>query len=494
MKSAIEKGDYMQAGRKNICIDSENILKLNATIIAVVSVIFSFINLLDRNYLLMGIVLTLGVADVIFTLTMKRRFSFSVRAVINSVLQTLIIFIGSLYGSALHEMFPLFLASFAILLIYFRKRVIVVPGAILDVLLIICLVFFREQAFSGAPADLLIKGVCAVNIGMIFCYLVADWGRDFFDEAQVKTSESIALLNTVQEQMNEASAVAEKKIRILEQVRTAADRVNQSSGYMLEVSGQLNRGAEEQALAIDNLTKSIDNVEEQIAVSAAAADEANRITMQAGRKLELGNAEMKEMLSAMTDISEISKEIEQIIQTIDGIAFQTNILALNAAVEAARAGEVGKGFSVVADEVRNLASKCAEAASSTSELIARSAEAVERGMAIAGGTAATLTEILETAQDSSRHSTSAAEKVAEQKELINQISDNLDLISSVVRNNSKIAEESARVARDFAVQSEAMNQIVHSEDESEENQEPEIHEEKEETAVPEETAALPEEV
>ena len=107
-------------------------------------------------------------------------------------------------------------------------------------------------------------------------------------------------------------------------------------------------------MLLKNYLQQLSEISNKIKGTAKNAGEANVLSLSAGREVEEGNEEMKEMVKAMEDISFASNEIGRIIKTIDDIAFQTNILALNAAVEAARAGEAGKGFAVVADEVRNL--------------------------------------------------------------------------------------------------------------------------------------------
>ncbi len=179
------------------------------------------------------------------------------------------------------------------------------------------------------------------------------------------------------------------------EIHCAADQVASGSQQMSDASQSLAQGATEQNATIQELSNSIHTIAAHVDDSARNAVQAKEISEKAAQKVSGGTEQMNRMAEAMNRISDSSGKIGKIIKTIQDIAFQTNILALNAAVEAARAGEAGRGFSVVADEVRNLANRSAEAVKSTATLIQASAGAVQDGERIAGETANYLKEVID---------------------------------------------------------------------------------------------------
>lgn len=243
-------------------------------------------------------------------------------------------------------------------------------------------------------------------------------------------------------------------------VQNASDQTTSGSEQVASGSQALAQGATEQASSIEQLSATILEVSGHVKKNASNAAEANRYSSEDEQKLRDASAKMNEMLKAMGDISETSKQIGNIIKTIDDIAFQTNILALNAAVEAARAGAAGKGFAVVADEVRNLASKSAEAAKDTTSLIENSIKAVSNGTKVADITEKTLQEAIQSANRTNDLVNEIATASNQQATSIGQITQGIQQISAVVQTNSATAEQSAAASEELAAQARELKRTV----------------------------------
>lgn len=244
-------------------------------------------------------------------------------------------------------------------------------------------------------------------------------------------------------------------------------QINQSSEQVASGSDQvacgaqaLSQGATEQASAIEELSATIYEISEQVKQTAKNAGNANSMAEAVGTEVDDSHKHMKDMVDAITQISVSSSKIGNIIDTIDNIAFQTNILALNAAVEAARAGAAGKGFAVVAEEVRNLASKSAEAAKNTTELIESSIEAVNNGTKIADETAASLESVVTGVNKINVIISNISQATNEQAMSINQITQGVEQISAVVQTNSATAEESAAASEELSGQAQVLNSLI----------------------------------
>lgn len=237
------------------------------------------------------------------------------------------------------------------------------------------------------------------------------------------------------------------------EVSSAADQVASSSNDLAD-------GATNQAAVVEELTATVTGVSEQVEKNSQSAKEISVKVDELGNAISESNGKMHEMVDSMHEISEASKEIDKIITTINEIASQTNLLALNASIEAARAGEAGKGFAVVANQVNVLADQSAQAAKESATLIETSVKAVEKGMVIAGQTAAQLEEVAENSKVITTEVTNIAETLETQTTEIKQINEGIEQINDVVQTNSATSEECAAASQEMSSEAESLREMI----------------------------------
>ena len=275
---------------------------------------------------------------------------------------------------------------------------------------------------------------------------------DFSGSVSLRSDED-QLGKSLSEMMRITHDALSKVNRHVQQVTDGAEAIS-------TVSQSLSRGAIQTASALVEISATTNEIGEQTHNNARNASRANEFAISSRQVAERGYAAVEEMVASMHEIQTSSAKIAQIVKLIDDIAFQTNLLALNAAVEAARAGRQGKGFSVVAEEVRNLASRSAKAAQETATLVEDTVKRVENGSAIAMRTDEAFKEILENAQQTTVLYGEIATASQEQSKNIDQIVSGLSQIDHSTQQNSHYASETATAAQALSRQSGELRQMM----------------------------------
>jgi methyl-accepting chemotaxis protein len=248
--------------------------------------------------------------------------------------------------------------------------------------------------------------------------------------------------------------------RIVGQVRTSSETIASGSSQIASGNQELSSRTEEQASSLEQTAASMEELTTTVRQSAENAKQASQLAGAASAAAAKGGDVVGQVVATMNDISSASRKISEIINVIDGIAFQTNILALNAAVEAARAGEQGRGFAVVAGEVRNLAQRSAQAAREIKAMIGDSVQKVEAGSGQVNAAGASMQEIVAQVQrvtDLIAEITSAA---MEQSAGIGQVNDAMSQMDRVTQQNAALVEESAAAAENLNGQAQDLARVV----------------------------------
>jgi len=250
--------------------------------------------------------------------------------------------------------------------------------------------------------------------------------------------------------------------RIVDGLNESAQQVSSASRQLSASSQQLAEGSAEQAASIQETSSTLEQSSSMVRQNTENTKQAALLAKQAKDSAEKGNKEMQAMMTSMEELKKSSDEIAKIIKVIDEIAFQTNILALNAAVEAARAGEAGMGFAVVAEEVRNLAQRSAQAAKDTASIIESNIHLSEQGVDVSRNVNDSLVEINKQSQKVSELLDEIAAASQEQAQGIAQINKAISQMEQVVQANASTAEESASASQELSSQSVSMKDIVNS--------------------------------
>lgn len=239
-----------------------------------------------------------------------------------------------------------------------------------------------------------------------------------------------------------------------------AQETNGAATQVASASQQIATQVTEQAASMQQTSASLEELRSNCQSSSANADRIRDVVADVDQVVGEGNRQMAQMNAAIEEIGRASRDVRKIVKTIEDVAFQTNILALNAAVEAARAGEAGAGFSVVADEVRNLAQRASQAAQETANLIGNSLASSERGAASSTQLSETFSTILNMIAEVRTASAQIVESVETQTRSVTQINAAVSQLNGATQSQAASSEQTASAATELHAQSDSLRSFT----------------------------------
>jgi methyl-accepting chemotaxis protein len=326
--------------------------------------------------------------------------------------------------------------------------------------------FAADRAAEARQAMVVLGGALVLGLGLSIAFglvCIRSIARPLEEATRIAAAVSTGDLRDQQVGAagnDEPARLLQGLVRMQQQLRDMVGRVQTSTDSIRTASDEVARGnidlsqrTEETASSLQRAASSMSQLTGTVNQTADSARTANQLASSASAVAARGGEVVSQVVSTMDEINTSSKKIADIIGTIDGIAFQTNILALNAAVEAARAGEQGRGFAVVASEVRSLAQRSAEAAREIKTLIGASVEKVESGSRLVQDAGNTMTEIVASVQRVSDIIGEISAAASEQSSGIGQINGAVTQLDQMTQQNAALVEQSAAAAESLKEQS-----------------------------------------
>jgi len=277
---------------------------------------------------------------------------------------------------------------------------------------------------------------------------------DLTQRIEVASNDEMGQLTAALKRMNDSL------VTIVAQVRHGTETITVASGEIASGNADLSSRTETQASSLEETASSMEELTSTVQHNTESARSADTLAHEAAAVAQRGGAVVAQVVVTMGAINQSSSKIADIIGTIDGIAFQTNILALNAAVEAARAGEQGRGFAVVASEVRNLAQRSAAAAKEIKVLIGDSVAHVGEGSKLVDQAGTTMQEVVTSVERVTGMMSAILTASVEQRSGIEQINQAVAEMDAVTQQNAALVEQAAAAAESLQDQARALEQAV----------------------------------
>ncbi len=443
----------------NTVVKVSKLLSINQMVLLVSSFVFGVLYTLS-NELIMGVSLV-GSLLVLTGISQyfKKKEEYVKCAYVLTYTQLIIIIAFGIISQNFAPTLPLVCAALALTGLYYNLKLYINQWVFASIVIIITL-FFKDWVYGSIDNGDLARHLIGFFFILLFEYFLVKWGNMFMANAK-KNEESLkSLLVQVETKMEENEKSSKLLQEVFDEVKIRSNNLENTSRSMLEISNFLNEASANQARIIEEISEQGAQMEEGSQLAQKEAKKSQNNAIFSVEKLEENNDLMKDILSAIMKIEDSSTKIIGIIESIENIAFQTNILALNASIEAARAGTAGKGFAVVAEEVRTLASHSSKAANDSAQLVNDSVENVKIGVSLVKKAVTNMGDVID-------YSKSAAKSAATISDMMGaQVEQNYKIVSQVqdfgvdISKTLQTATQSTTIANEITDELSYINNAI----------------------------------
>lgn len=441
-------------------IDQAKTLRSCSYIVGCVVGLFSLLYLFRQEFSSMILLLSIGLAIVLpcHFLANTSNITFLTRYLIVCVNAT--IFITQSISGRFTPSASLYICAGALSMLFFSislVRLSFICGAVLFILQITMLSLRSGQLIDDPMA--LTQCLLSILVAFMLIQFGVKSSIFYLTEANAKQEEAQNMTKNLTEKTQSNEEMMLKQQGLFQQITSIAGNFSTEAKSLSGESENLASGASQQAASIEQVSAAVETFASQMKDAVDLSQKIQTDSEEMNQYVEAGGTHMTGMLSAVKEIEESMLSIENIIKTVNDIAFQTNILALNAAVEAARAGEAGKGFAVVADEVRSLAGNSAKAAQETMEVLSGCQSAVEHGAVVAHQTSDALGKIKGSVESVAKRAADISGAATSQLSTMDEIRDEINQVSDVIQATAASAQQVAAMVKEISNQADKLEAL-----------------------------------
>ena len=439
-------------------ITNEKLLRQNKRVIILLVSIYAIMYIGRKEMMLAVTIFLLGAITIIAANLLEKNYLSKAIWVVNLIEIAAMLIMGVLSQNVIY-LLPIYLTVFLLSGFYYNTKMLAIEIGITTAALIIMFIDI-ERFYGVSEIGTVVRTMIGYIAGSGFIYLLVWCTKHSMQEAVKEQEKTNELLEKNEISMLKNEEQMKREFVIFKEIGKRTKNLSNTSSEMQNVAIGLSEKTAEQSAMLEEIASQSEEITGQIKLAQEKIVESNKKANISAKKIEENSTDMELIVAAIRNIEVSSEKIIDIIKNIEDIAFQTNLLALNAAIEAARAGEAGKGFAVVADEVRSLANKSAESVKDSKVLVDTSIKNVRVGSDLIKKAAASMTDVMDISIETADSTNEVVATMREQVESMENIQNQMQEISNVVANTAKIASDSNQLAEEVNSEIGHINNVM----------------------------------